>query len=100
MKSTKIPTTVDEYISFYPGQIGEKLQKIRAIIRRCAPEASETISYRMPAYKQNGVLVYFAAFRNHIGFYPTSSGIYAFNDELADYHTSKGAIQFPYENVI
>ena len=86
--------SVDDYISYYPEKTRERLQKIRAIIRQCAPEATETISYGMPAY---GVLVYFAAYGNHIGFYPTPAGVNAFREELVDYHTSKGAIQFPHE---
>ena len=68
---------------------------MRQTIRKAASEAIKVISYRMPGFKLNGSLVWFAAFKNHIGFYPTSSGIEAFKNELSSYKTSKGAIQFP-----
>lgn len=100
MKKAETSLTVDEYISGCPEQIQAKLKELRSAIREAAPEAEETISYRMPAYKLNGVLVYFAAQKNHIGFYPTSSGINAFREELAAYKTSKGAIQFPLDKPI
>lgn len=87
--------TIDEYISAFPEEIQQKLQSIRALIHEAAPEAKETISYRMPAFKLNGVLVYFAAFQDHISFFPTSSGVANFKDELAPYQTSKGTIRFP-----
>jgi uncharacterized protein YdhG (YjbR/CyaY superfamily) len=88
--------TIDEYIATYPPNIQTLLQQIRDTIRKAAPDAEETISYNMPAFKQNGVLVYFAAFKNHIGFFPTAQGIEAFKDKLAAYKTSKGTIQFPF----
>ena len=69
--------------------------ELRATIRKAAPGAEEKISYRMPAFNLNGILVYFAAQTRHIGFYPTSSGVTAFKEELGDYKSSKGAIQFP-----
>jgi uncharacterized protein YdhG (YjbR/CyaY superfamily) len=87
--------TIDEYIATFPPNIQAILQQIRATIHKAAPDAEETISYQMPAFKQNGVLVYFAAFKNHIGFFPTAQGIEAFKDKLAAYKTSKGTIQFP-----
>lgn len=87
--------TIDEYIATFPPNTQALLQQIRATIRKAAPDAEETISYNMPAFKQNGVLVYFAAFKNHIGFFPTAQGIEAFKDKLAAYKTSKGTIQFP-----
>lgn len=87
--------TIDEYIATFPPNIQTLLQQIRATIHKAAPEAEETISYNMPAFKQNGVLVYFAAFKNHIGFFPTAQGVEAFKDKLAAYKTSKGTIQFP-----
>jgi len=87
--------TIDEYIKTYPTNIQSILEQMRKTIQKAAPEASEAISYQMPAFKLNGNLVYFAAFKNHIGFYPTSSGIEAFKQELSPYKTSKGAIQFP-----
>lgn len=89
------PNNVDDYISKFPENIQEKLQQIREIIKKSAPDAEEVISYNMPAYRQIGVLVYFAGYKNHIGFYPTSSPIRAFKEKLIDYKTSKGAIQFP-----
>jgi len=70
---------------------------MRAIIRKAAPDAEETISYSMPAFRQKNILVYFAAFKNHIGLYPTASGVENFKHELNDYNWSKGAIQFPYD---
>lgn len=88
-------TTIDEYISAFPPNIQAILQQIRAAIHEAAPQAEETISYQMPAFKQNGILVYFAAFKNHIGFFPTAKGVEAFKDKLANYKTSKGTIQFP-----
>lgn len=87
--------TVEAYIAAFPPQVQERLQSIRAIIQKAAPKAVETISYNMPAYKQYGVLVYFAANKEHIGFYPTGSPVAVFKEQLKDYKTSKGAIQFP-----
>ncbi len=87
--------TIDEYIASFPPNIQAILQQIRQAIHEAAPQAQETISYQMPAFKQNGVLVYFAAFKNHIGFFPTASGVEAFKDKLAAYQTSKGTIRFP-----
>jgi uncharacterized protein YdhG (YjbR/CyaY superfamily) len=71
------------------------LEKLRQTIRTAAPDATEKISYRIPTFYLNGNLVHFAAFKHHIGFYPTSNGVSAFQDELSKYKTSKGAIQFP-----
>jgi uncharacterized protein YdhG (YjbR/CyaY superfamily) len=73
---------------------------LRKTIKEAAPQAEELISYNIPAFKQNGVLVYYAAYKNHIGFYPTSSPMKVFKKELANYKTSKGAIQFPIEKAI
>jgi Uncharacterized conserved protein len=87
--------TIDQYIEAFPPDIQALLQQIRATVHQAAPDAEETISYQMPAFKQNGVLVYFAAFKNHIGFFPTASAVEAFKDKLAAYKTSKGTIQFP-----
>jgi uncharacterized protein YdhG (YjbR/CyaY superfamily) len=86
---------VDQYIAGFPGQTRIMLQQIREIIRKAAPEAEEVISYQMPAYRMKRILVYFAAFKNHIGFYPTSSGIEAFKSEFKGHKWSKGAVQFP-----
>lgn len=96
MKSGQsIPQTIDEYIAGFSPEIQEKLETIRATIRKAAPKAEEAISYMMPTFKLHGNLVHFAAFKNHIGFYPGASGIAAFQEELAGYETSKGTVQFP-----
>ena len=92
-KST--PATIDEYILTCEESIRPLLHKLRETIRQAAPDAEETISYKMPAFRFHGMLVYFAAYKNHIGFYPTSSGITAFEKQLSGYKTSKGAVQFP-----
>jgi uncharacterized protein YdhG (YjbR/CyaY superfamily) len=91
----KAPTTIDVYIRTFPKTVQVKLQQLRRIVAKAAPGAEERISYRMPAFFLNGVLVYFAAFTRHIGLYPTSSGIEAFKNELTGYKSSKGAVQFP-----
>ena len=95
MKKTEIPQNIDDYIAGCPGHVREKLVEMRATIRKAAPGAEEIISYRMPAFNQNGILVYFAAQTRHIGFYPTSSGVTAFKDKLGNFKSSRGAIQFP-----
>src|SRR5512141_2383550 len=92
---------IDEYIRTFPPDIQVILQKIRQTIKTAAPEAVETISYQMPAFKLNGKsLVYFAAFKNHIGFYPLPSGIKSFEKELTGYPRSKGTVQFPLDKPI
>ncbi len=90
--------TVDEYLALQDNAIRNKLERMRSVIREAAPEAEEVISYGMPAYRQNGILVYFSGCKNHIGFYPTASGIRNFEKDISVYHFSKGAIQFPYNN--
>jgi uncharacterized protein YdhG (YjbR/CyaY superfamily) len=100
MYSHSKPTSIDEYISAFPEDIQEKLQNIRLTIREAAPDAEETISYQMPAFRQNGILVYFAAFKNHISFFPTSSGIEKFKVDLAAYEGSKGTVKFPLDKPI
>lgn len=87
--------SIDEYISKFPPEVQEILQTLRRVIRESAPEATEKISYQMPAFYLHGNLVYFAAHRRHIGFYPTASGVKAFEHELSAYRVSKGTIQFP-----
>jgi len=87
--------TVEDYITGSPSNTQRLLRKVRATIQEAAPEAEEVISYGMPAYKLNGILVYFAAYKNHIGFYPTPKGIEAFKPELASYQWAKGSVQFP-----
>ena len=88
-------STIDEYIAAFEPEVQVILSTIRNIIRELAPEATEKISYQMPTYYQNGNLVHFAAFQKHIGFYPTPSGIEAFQEELARYKNAKGSVQFP-----
>ncbi len=88
-------TSIDEYIALFPDELQTVLQELRATIRAAAPGAEEKISYQMPAFALKGNLVYFAAYKNHIGFYPTASGIQTFHDELSAYPVSKGAIRFP-----
>lgn len=85
---------VDEYIAQFPESTQDLLKQIRTWIKETAPEAEEYIGYGMPAYKWRGALVYFAGYKQHIGFYPTGSGIAAFEHKLTNYKTSKGAIQF------
>jgi uncharacterized protein YdhG (YjbR/CyaY superfamily) len=87
--------SVDGYILQFPDEIQEILRAIRNVIREAAPDAVEKISYQMPTFVLNGNLVHFAAFKNHIGFYPTPSGIEAFKQELAGYKGAKGSVQFP-----
>lgn len=87
--------SIDEYIATFPAGIQAILEELRAAIRAAAPDAEERISYQMPAFALHGNLVYFAAAKHHIGFYPTSSGIAAFQQELSAYEGSKGAVRFP-----
>lgn len=87
--------SVDEYIAAFPDDIQQLLNAMRATIRATAPDAAERISYQIPTFTLHGNLVHFAAFKRHIGFYPTSSGIAAFQGELSGYAQSKGAVQFP-----
>jgi len=89
------PADIDAYIADFPEPIQNLLQEVRATIKRTAPEAEEMISYGMPAFRQNGMLVYFAAFKNHIGFYPIPSGIEAFREELSTFKGTKGSVHFP-----
>ena len=93
--SNKKFKNIDEYIQSHPKDVQKILMEIRKTVKKAAPKAKEKISYGMPAFTQNGNLVYFAAFKNHIGFYPLPSGINSFKKELSTYKTSKGAIQFP-----
>lgn len=91
----KTTDTIDAYIASCPEKVQPLLEQLRQTIRKAAPGAAEVISYGMPAFKQQEVLVYFAAFKQHIGFYPTPSCITAFKAELANYKSSKGAVQLP-----
>jgi uncharacterized protein YdhG (YjbR/CyaY superfamily) len=95
-KSQRPPGNTDEYLASVPEPARSTLSKVRAAIRSAAPsEATETISYGMPAFKYKGILVWFAAFSNHCSLFPTASVIEAFKSELRQYSTSKGTIQFP-----
>ena len=90
------PKTIDDYIAACPPDVQEILQKIRATIQRAAPHATEAMAYQMPTFKLAGKnLVHFAAFKQHIGFYPTPSGTEKFQNEIAPYKHAKGSIQFP-----
>lgn len=90
------PKDIDEYISGFPGDIQEVLQKIRTTIKKAAPGAVERISYKMPAFNLNGqYLIYFAAYNKHIGMYPVPTGDTDFNQEIAAYQSGKGTLQFP-----
>ena len=92
--------TIDEYVNAAAKEVQPVLQELRRVIHEAAPAAQELISYNMPAFRQNGILVYFAAFKNHIGFFPTSSGVATFTKELAAYDTSKGTVRFPLDEAI
>lgn len=94
MKEDVAPN-VDIYIAGFPAETRKFLGQIREAILKAAPGAEEVISYQMPAYKLNGMLVYFAGYKNHIGFYPTGSGIESFKHKLSGYKTSKGTVQIP-----
>jgi uncharacterized protein YdhG (YjbR/CyaY superfamily) len=91
---------VDEYIAMFPENVQDKLKELRELIREIAPEAEETISYKMPTFRLNGSLLHFAAYKNHIGLYPTPSGITEFKDELSSYKHAKGSVQFPIDETL
>jgi len=92
--------TIDAYISQFPADVQQVLQKVRQTIRSAAPEATEVISYRMPAFRQHGILVYFAAWKQHIGLYPPISGDAALEKAVAKYAGPKGNLQFPLDEPI
>jgi uncharacterized protein YdhG (YjbR/CyaY superfamily) len=96
MKRTSIATTVDEYVAAFPKDVQSILRKVRATVRAAAPQAQEVISYRMPALKAHGVLVYFAAFKKHIGFYPPIRGDAKLEKAAASYAGEKGNLRFPF----
>jgi uncharacterized protein YdhG (YjbR/CyaY superfamily) len=86
---------IDDYIASFPHETQLILEKLRLTIRKAAPDAKETINYGIPTFTLKGNLVHFAGFRNHIGFYPTPSGIEAFKKELSDFESAKGSVKFP-----
>lgn len=92
--------TMDEYIAAFPKNIQDILERLRRVIRESAPESDETINYGIPTFKLNGNLVHFAAFKRHIGFYPTPSAVVAFKKELSPYKQAKGSVQFPIDQPI
>lgn len=92
------PKTIDEYIADFPNDVQDILEKIRAIIRETAPDAQETINYGIPTFTLHGNLVHFAAFKRHIGFYPTPSAMEKFKNALAGYAQAKGSVQFPLDS--
>ncbi len=93
--SGEIPASVDAYIQKFPAETKKILQQVRAAVKRAAPQAIEKISYAMPAFELHGILVYFAGYKNHIGFYATPSGHNEFDKALAKYKVGKGSVQFP-----
>jgi uncharacterized protein YdhG (YjbR/CyaY superfamily) len=101
MKTNEAVTKdIDAYIASFPEDVRAILEKVRATIRKAAPGAEETISYRIPTFTLKGNLVHFAAFKNHIGFYPGPTGIEAFKDELSAYEGAKGSVRFPLDQPI
>lgn len=94
-KDTAIPKSFEEYFFRFPAEVQVKLEELRQTISKAAPGAEEVISYKMPAFKYHGMLVYFAAYKNHIGFYATPTGHTAFKKELSVYKEGKGSVQFP-----
>ena len=95
--SRKTPKSFDDYMDHFPKDVQLRLQKLRLTIKKAAPQAKEKISYGIPAFTLNGMLVWFAAFKNHIGFYPRTSAIAAFKKELSVYKGAKGSVQFPFD---
>jgi uncharacterized protein YdhG (YjbR/CyaY superfamily) len=94
------PTTISAYIAFFPPEVQEILEKIRSTIRSAAPDAQETISYQIPAFTQNGTLVYFAAFKKHIGFYPPVKGDATLKKAVSKYAGEKGNLRFPLDQPV
>src|SRR5215208_1052409 len=95
------PKTIDEYIAGFPADVQEILQKVRGAIKKAAPKAEEAISYKMPTFNLNGqYLIYFAAYKKHIGLYPVPSGDEEFNKEISAYQAGKGTLQFPLDKPI
>jgi len=88
-------TSIDEYIATFPEEVQKKLQELRAVIKAAAPDAQEKISYQMPTFALKGNLIHFAAWKNHIGLYPTPGGTQEFKQELSVYESAKGSVKFP-----
>ena len=91
---------IDEYIAGFPENVRDILEELRQVIRQAAPQAEEAMRYGIPTFRLNGNLVHFAAFKNHIGFYPTPSAIETFKEELSPYKQAKGSVQFPIDKPI
>ena len=100
LATKKTPESIDEYIAAFPENVQEKLQLIRKTIKEAAPEAEEAISYQMPTFKYKGNLVYFAAYKNHIGFDPAPRENEAFREELSAYKGAKGTLQIPLDEPV
>ncbi len=100
MDKNKRSTKIDAYIAKFPKNVQTKLKRMRRTIHKAAPDAEEVISYQIPTFRLNGNLVHFAAFTDHISFFPTSSGIAAFKKELARYTLRRGTVQFPMDQPI
>lgn len=96
----RLAALIDAYIAGFPAEVQERLQAMRATIRAAAPDAVETFSYQMPTFNLKGNLVHFAAFKHHIGFYPTPSGTAAFQEVLSRYKGAKGSVQFPHDQLL
>lgn len=94
------PRSVDEYIAGFPHDVRETLEQIRTAIKKAAPDAKEAIKYRIPTFILNENLLHFAAFKNHVGFYPTPSAIEKFKDELSSYESARGSVRFPLDKPI
>ena len=94
------PRNIDEYIAGFPQDVQERLEKIRRTIAKAAPDAEEAIKYRMPTFTLHGNLVHFAAYKNHIGFYPAPIGIERFKKELSVYAGAKGSVRFPLDEPV
>jgi len=99
-KAIVVPETVDQYIAAFSGDVKKRMQQLRKTIKAAAPKAEEVISYQMPGYKYLGMLVYFAAYKNHIGFYPGAGGILEFYKKLSSFKSAKGSVQFPNDRPI
>ena len=101
MEKAKVaPETVDQYIAAFPTDVKKRMQQLRKTIKAAAPKAGEVISYQMPGYKYLGMLVYFAAYKNHIGFYPGAGGVLEFYKELSSFKSAKGSVQLPHDSPI